>query len=329
MNALAAQLQTYFSVFATTQRDLSTHTIRTYRDSWRLFLIFLAQTTGLPVHKIDLEHVTVENVLAFLNYLESQRGNSIATRNARLSAIKAVLAHAMINQLELAGSVSRIMALPSKRAAKPVLDYLTEQEADALIAAPSRDRWTGRRDHALFVLAIQTGLRASELCSLATGDVHLQTPAAVSCTGKGRRRRATPMTRPTGELMAAYLAERQTKPGNAVFCGPKGQQLSRDALEHRLKIHLATAAQTCPSIGDKHVTLHTLRHTTAMNLLSAGVDISVIALWLGHQQTHSANAYLHADMTMKQKAIDRTRPLMTEAGTYQPNPDILEWLQSL
>lgn len=168
------------------------------------------------------------------------------------------------------------------------------------------------------MLDIQTGLRASELCSLITGDAHLKTPATVSNTGNGRRHRATPLTRPTTEVKATYLTERQTKPGNAVFCGPKDQQLSRDAREHRLKIHLATVAQTCPSIGHKHVTLHTLRRTTAMNLLSAGVGISAITLWLGRQQTHSANAYLHADITMKQAAIDRTRPLTTE-----PDPDIL------
>lgn len=329
MNALAAQLQTYFSVFAHTQRDLSPHTIAAYRDTWRILITFLADRTGTRPENIDFAAISAEAVTAFLDHLEHHRGNSVATRNARLCAIRAVLAHAMVNHLEHAATISRVLAIPPKRHPKPMLEFLTTTEVDALIAAPDRNRWTGRRDHALLVLAIQTGLRISELCCLTCSDMRLGTGPHVTCTGKGRRTRATPLTSTTVAVMTAYLTERATRPGDSLFCGPHGQQLSRDALEHRLAVHIATAAAACASLADKHVTMHTLRHTAAMNLLAEGVDIAVIALWLGHQRTQSTDAYLHADMAIKQAAIDRTRPANTEPGRYRPEPDILAWLTGL
>ncbi len=178
-------------------------------------------------------------------------------------------------------------------------------------------------------MAVQTGLRVSELVALTTTDVHIGTGAHVTCTGKGRRRRATPLTTTTLAVLDPYLTERTTRAGTALFPRPGGGHLSRDALEHRLTTHLHTAAKTCPSLGNKHVTMHTLRHTAAMRLLHAGVDISVIALWLGHQNTTSTDVYLHADMRIKQAAIDRTRPLQTVPGAYSPKPDILAWLDTL
>ena len=329
MNALAAELQAYFSVFVRTQRDLSAHTISAYRDTWRMLITFLATRTRTRAEHIDFADISADNVTAFLNHLEHERGNSISTRNARLCAIRAVLAHAMIDHLEHAETISRVLAIPPKRHPKPILEFLTANESDALIAAPDHSRWTGRRDHALLVLAIQTGLRISELCSLTCADIHLGTGANVTCTGKGRRKRATPLTSTTVAVMTAYLAERTTRPGDALFCGPHGRHLSRDALEHRIAIHAAAATAVCPSLADKHVTMHTLRHTAAMNLLAEGVDISVIALWLGHQRTQSTDAYLHADMAVKQAAIDRTRPADTQPGPYHPASDILTWLAAL
>lgn len=329
MTALATELQTYFSVFARTQRDLSGHTIAAYRDTWRMLLTFLATKTGTPPQNIDFNQVDADNVSAFLDHLEHERGNSVATRNSRLCAIRAVLSHAMPGHLEHAGTISRVLAIPPKRHPKPLLEYLTADESDALIAAPDRTSWTGRRDHALLVLAIQTGLRISELCSLTLADIHLGTGPNVTCTGKGRRKRATPLTPTTVAVMAAYLHERATRPGEALFSGPHGQHLSPDALEHRLRLHTTTAAKQCASLIDKHVTMHTLRHTAAMNLLAGGVDISVIALWLGHQRTQSTDAYLHADMAIKQAAIDRTRPANIQPGTYHPEPGILAWLATL
>lgn len=329
MNALASSLQSYFTTFAHTQRDLSVNTIASYRDTWRLLLKHLAATLGAPADAIDFDTLTAANVTGFLDHLERERGNSAKTRNARLTAIRAVLGRALPDHPEHAATITQVLAIPPKRTLRRVIEFLTAPEVDELHAAPDRSTWTGRRDHALLVLTVQTGLRVSEVCSLTLDDIHLGTGPHIACTGKGRRQRITPLTRATVDNMKAYLAERATRPGIALFCGPQGLPLSRDALERRLAKHLTTAAATCPSLATKRVTMHTLRHTAAMNLLAAGVDISVIALWLGHADTHSTDATLPADMTIKQAAIDRTRPPGTKPGTYKPAPDILAWLAAL
>jgi site-specific recombinase XerD len=329
MNALAASLQAYFTTFAHTQRDLSANTISSYRDTWRLLLKHLTATLGIPADALDFDAVTATNVTGFLDHLEHERGNSARTRNARLTAIRSVLARALPDHPERAATITQVLAIPPKRTTRAVIEFLTPDEVDTVLAAPDTKTWTGRRDHALLALTVQTGLRISEICSLTLDDVHLGTGPYVACTGKGRRQRVTPLTRATVAIMTTYLAERIDRPGTALFCGPRGQPLSRDALEHRLAKHLATATTTCPSLAGKHVTMHTLRHTAAMNLLAAGVDVSVIALWLGHADTHSTDAYLHADMAIKQAAIDRTRPPNVKPGTYHPEPDILAWLTAL
>jgi site-specific recombinase XerD len=329
MNALAAVLQTYFTTFARTQRDLSAHTIASYRDTWRILLKFLSTTLGVPADVLDFDAVTAANVTAFLDYLQDQRGNSARTRNARLTAIRSVLARALPDHPEHAATITQVLAIPPRRTVRKIIEFLTTDEVDALLAAPDPTTWTGRRDHALLAMTVQTGLRVSEICSLSRDDIHLGTGPHITCTGKGRRQRITPLTRATVSTMTTYLTERATRPGTALFSGPQGRPLSRDALEHRLAKHLTAAATTCPSLANKHITMHTLRHTAAMNLLAAGVDISVIALWLGHADTHSTDAYLHADMAIKQAAIDRTRPPDVAPGTYKPEAGILAWLRSL
>lgn len=329
MTALARTLQTYFTVFARTQRDLSANTISSYRDTWRMLLKYLSVTLGTPVDELDLDNLTATNVTAFLDHLQQERGNNAKTRNTRLTAIRSVLARALPDHPEHAATITQVLAIPPRRTTRPVIEFLTPAETQALLDAPDQQTWTGRRDHALLVMTVQTGLRISEICSLTYQDIHLGAGPHIACTGKGRRQRVTPLTRTTVTTMTNYLDERRSRPGVALFCGPQGQPLSRDALEHRLARHLATAATTCPSIAAKHVTMHTLRHTAAMNLLTAGVDVSVIALWLGHADTHSTAAYLHADMAIKQAAIDRTRPPDVPSGTYRPEPDLLAWLTAL
>lgn len=329
MNALATSLQTYFTTFAHTQRDLSANTISSYRDTWRMLVKYLTATLGVPADALDFDAVTATNVTSFLDHLQQERGNNAKTRNTRLTAIRSVLGRALPDHPEHAATITQVLAIPPRRTARPVIEFLAPAEIDALLAAPDQQTWTGRRDHALLAITVQTGLRISEICSLNCDDIHLGTGPHIACTGKGRRQRITPLTKTTVTTMTNYLAERSSRPGAALFCGPHGQPLSRDALEHRLAKHLIPAGTTCPSIAAKHVTMHTLRHTAAMNLLAAGVDVSVIALWLGHTDTHSTDAYLHADMAIKQAAIDRTRPPNVNPGTYQPEPDILAWLTSL
>jgi site-specific recombinase XerD len=279
MNALAISLQTYFTTFAHTQRDLSINTIGSYRDTWRMLLKYLTTTLGIPADALDFDAVTATHVTGFLDHLEQERGNSSRTRNARLTAIRSVLGRALPDHPEHAATITQVLAIPPKRTIRPIIEFLTPAEVDALLAAPDPTTWTGRRDHALLAMTAQTGLRISEICSLTHDDIHLGAGPHIACTGKGRRQRITPLTRATVSTMTTYLAERMTRPGSALFCGPHGQSLSRDAIEHRLATHVATATTICPSLTAKHVTMHTLRHTAAMNLLAAGVDVFVIALW--------------------------------------------------
>lgn len=311
------------------QRNASPHTIAGYRDTYRLLLTFAATSTRKQPSALDISDLDAPLIGAFLNHLERERGNQARTRNWRLAAIHSLFGYAALRHPEHAAVIQRVLAIPPKRYQRTTVCWMTEAEADALLAAPDRDAWTGRRDHALLVLALQTGLRISELISLNGNDVHLGTGAHVHCTGKGRKERATPLTTLTVQVMRSWLAERAGGPHEPSFPTRTGARLSRDAIEHRLAQHLSAATTACPTLATKHVTMHTLRHTAAMNLLAAGVDVSVIALWLGHSDTHSTDAYLHADMAIKQAAIDRTRPPNVKPGTYQPDPDILTWLTSL
>lgn len=329
MTRLAPSLQSYFTDHAHARKGLSPNTIAAYRDTWRLLIKHLTATTGIPADKIDLGMIDTEAITAFLDHLQAVRGNSTTTRNARLTAIRAVLAVTLPDHPEHADTIARVLAVPTRRGTSRTVQFLTVEETEALIDAPQATTWTGRRDRALLTLAAQTGLRISELTTLSTSDIHTGTGAHVTCTGKGRKYRATPLTAATLTVLVPYLAERGTRPGAAVFPGPLGQHLSRDALERRLAKHLATATEHCPSLGTKHVTMHTLRHTAAMRLLQAGVDVAVIALWLGHENTSSTDVYLHADMTIKQAAIDRTRGQQVTPGTYTPAADVLAFLSSL
>lgn len=233
MNALATSLQTYFTTFAHDQRDLSSHTIASYRDTWRMLLKHLASTLGISADAIDLDTITAAHVAGFLDHLEHERGNAARTRNARLTAIRSVLGRALPEHPEYAATITQVLAIPPKRTVRSVIEFLTTTEVDALLAAPDQNTWTGRRDHALLAITVQTGLRVSEIRSLTYDDIHLGTGPHVACTGKGRRQRVTPLTRATVVIMKAYLAERVTRPGTALFCGPQGRPLSRDALEHR------------------------------------------------------------------------------------------------
>lgn len=329
MTLLAPSLQAYFTDHAHTHKGLSANTIASYRDTWRLLIKYLTLRTHVPADKLDLDMLDVAAISDFLEHLQEERGNSALTRNARLAAIRAVLAVALPEHPEHAETITRVLAIPTRRRTPRTVEFLTPEETEALLAAPDTSTWTGRRDQALLTLAVQTGLRVSELTTLTINDIHLGTGAHVTCTGKGRKHRATPLTSPTIAILAGYLPERATRAGTAAFPGPRGQHLSRDALERRLSKHLATAAATCASLEAKHVTMHTMRHTAAMRLLQGGVDVAVIAIWLGHQNTASTDVYLHADMTIKQAAIDRTRQPHVTPGTYTPPDDILTFLASL
>jgi len=329
MALLAPVLQEYFTAHLVTQRAVSSATIRAYRDTWRLFLAFLSGETNVPAYKLETTHVGPAQVIAFLDHLERERGNGTATRNNRLAAIKAMMAFQATRAPELLDSIARIHAIPVKKHPRPQVTFLTCQETQALLDAIPAGTWTGRRDRAMFTLAAQTGLRLSEITGLSVTDVHLGAASHIACTGKGRKERTTPLTSATASVLKTYLEERTARPGRALFPNPHGQALSADAVQRRLCLHLAAAASSCPGLASKRVTVHTLRHTAAMRFLDAGIDAAVIALWLGHESTATTSIYLHADMTIKRNALDRTRQPGIPAGDYQPADPLLSWLQSL
>lgn len=329
MTYLTSALQAFFTDYVHTQRGLAANTIASYRDTWRLLIRHICATTGTSADQLQLEDLDRATITGFLDHLTTQRANTAATRNARLSAIRVLLAHTLPDHPEHADSIRQILAIPPAKTTKPLIGYLTDAETEALLAAPDTTTWTGRRDQMMLSLAINTGMRISELITLTTSSVHTGTSPYVACEGKGRKHRATPLNATIRDHLRAYLQERSTRPGAALFPGPHGAPLSRDAIEHRLAAHVRTATTSCPSIAGKHITVHTLRHTTAMNLLHAGVDITVIALWLGHEQTSTTDMYLHADTQLKKDALDKTRPPNVPPGTYTPRPDILAWLETL
>jgi site-specific recombinase XerD len=329
MTALAPTLEAYFTDRLIGQRAASQNTIAAYRDTFRLLLGFATQRTGTPPSDLDIAALDAPLIAAFLEYLQTDRGNTTQTRNNRLAAIHSLFAYLALQHPEHAASIQRVLAIPPKRTERNLLTYLTEPEVDALLDAINQTTWTGRRDHAMFTLTIQTGLRISELISLDCQHVTLTTGAHVHTIGKGRKERRTPLTPATRTVLKAWLAERAGAPTDPLFPTTTDKRLSRDAVERRLAIHLTTAAARCPPIKTKHITMHTLRHTAAMRLLLAGNDITVIALWLGHEQITTTQIYLHADMTHKQQAIDRTRPLTAKPGRYKPTDALLAFLEAL
>jgi len=329
VSTLAPTLQAFFSERLMGQRGASPHTIAAYRDTFRLLLRFAAARTGRQPCALDLGDLDAPLVGAFLDHLERDRHNGARTRNHRLAAIHSLFAWAALRHPEHAGSIARVLAIPPKRYERNLVTYLTEPEVDALLAGCDRGTWTGRRDHALLVLAIQTGLRVSELVGVTCGDVVLGTGAHVRCVGKGRKERRTPLVPLTAGVLRTWLAERRGGPSDPLFPTITGTALSRDAVEHRIALHVERAAAGCPSLRAKRVTAHTLRHTAAMRLLLSGVDITVIALWLGHEQVSTTGVYLHADMSQKERAIARVTPPGTKPGRYHAPDAIIAFLESL
>lgn len=329
MSALAPTVEAFFTQRLIVQRDASPATIAAYRDALRLLLVFVFNRTGKTPAQLDFADLDAAVIGAFLTHLETDRGNSVATRNARLAAIRSLFGYAALHHPEHAEIIQRVLAIPTKRGDQPDVCFLTPAEIDALLAAPDRATWNGRRDHALLLLDIQTGLRVSELTSLRCGDAHLGVGAHIRCRGKGRKNRATPLTAQTVDVLRVWLHERAGGPAEPLFPSRRGGPLSTDAVEWLVTKHAAAAATCCPSLHAKAITPHVLRHTAAMQLLQAGVDTSVIALWLGHESVATTQVYLHADLALKEQALARTGPPDTTAGRYQPPDQLLAFLEAL
>jgi integrase/recombinase XerD len=329
VSTLAPTLQAFFTDRLARQRHASGHTIAAYRDACKLLLVFACQHTGKAPSHLDVADLDAALIGAFLDHLEHQRGNSVRTRNARLAAIHSLFRFAALAHPQDAAVIQRVLAIPPKRHDQTLITYLSQPETAALLDAPDQASWTGRRDHALLALAVHTGLRVSELTALTLADVHLGTGAHVSCLGKGRKQRITPLTAGVTAVLRAWQTERAGAPTDPLFPTRRGTPLSPDAVQQRLATHAATAASTCPTLANKTITPHVLRHTAAMRLLNAGVDTTVIALWLGHEQVATTQVYIHADLALKEQALARTTPAGTTPGRYQPPDALIAFLESL
>lgn len=325
---LAGSLQRFFLDRLLGQLGASPHTVASYRDTFRLLLKFASQHYHRRVCDLQMEDLDARLVSAFLKHLEQDRHNSPRTRNNRLCAIHAFFGY-VVNEPALAGHCQRVLAIPLKRFERGPVEFLSPEETAALLKAPDTRTWLGRRDQLLLQVGVQTGLRNSELTRLRRQDVQLGAGAHLKCLGKGRKTRCTPLRASLAAGLAKWMAEQPPEPATPVFPTAKGTALSADALQRLVGRHVQAAAKTCPSLRKKRVTPHTLRHTLAMNLLQSGVDITVIALWLGHESIETTQSYLHADMAMKERALARTADGKTPPRRYRPNDTLLAFLEAL
>lgn len=329
MSLLAPTLQKFFTDRLLTQRQVSPATVAAYRDTFRLLFGFIAETKKLAPAGLDIADLDAPTIGAFLSYLETGRGNTVRSRNARLAAIHSLFKFAALEHPEHADLISRVLAIPQKRFDQGIVAFLSKEEVEAILSVPDKDTWLGRRDHALLTVAVQTGLRVAELTGLRRDDVNLTTGPHVRCRGKGRKQRSTPLTAGTVATLREWLKANDTQPGSPLFPSRHGTPLSTDAVEWLVNKYASAAASRCPSLANKRVTPHVLRHSAAMFLREAGVDISVIALWLGHESIASTQIYMHADLAVKQRALDKTTPLEVAPNRYRPSDSLLAYLDTL
>ena len=324
---LAALLQRLFTLMQ--QRQASPHTISSYRDSFRQFLKFVQQRLRKPPSRLTFEEIDAPLIVAFLDDLEKHQAVSVRSRNLRLTAIHSFFRFAAFEAPSHSAQIQRVLAIPSKRFTRTLVQFLTRPEVDALLAAPDQLTWSGRRDHAFLLVAVQTGLRLSEMTGLKREDLIVGAGAHLRVVGKGRKERCTPLAQSTLAVLKAWLREPQRGDDDVLFPSAKGERLSVHGVQYLLTKHRMAACKVCPSLKEKRVTVHRLRHTMAMDLLQAGVDRSVIALWLGHESVETTQIYLEATLAMKERALAKTLPPNGRPGRYQPGDQLLGFLNSL
>ncbi len=327
---LAPLLEAFFTERLMRQREASPNTVDSYSTAFELLLAFAREKLKKAPSKLRLEELDAPFICRFLDHLETDRGNSPRTRNARLAAIHCFFNYLAFREPRHSALIQRVLDIPTKRWEKKPVDFLKNNEVGALLEAPDLSTWLGRRDRALIALMAQTGLRVSETIGLRFKDVVLNGPANVRCTGKGRKQRLTPIQPPVAAILRDWAKECEARPEQPLFPNSRTRgHLSRDAVEYLLKKHVRVAQEQCPSLADKRVTPHVLRHSCAMNLLQSGVDPATIALWLGHESLDSVQCYLHADIEMKQKALEKTAPFGLPSGRYRPDDSLMSFLEGL
>jgi site-specific recombinase XerD len=326
---LAPLLERFFTQRLMQQRHASPHTISSYRDTFRQLLKFIQQRLRKPPSRLAFEEIDAPLIAQFLDHLEKHQGLSIRSRNLRLTAIRSFFRYAAFEAPAFSAQIQRVLAIPSKRFTRALVNFLTRPEVDALLAGPDPQTWFGRRDHAFLLVAVQTGLRLSEMTGLKRENLVLGAGAHIRVIGKGRKERCTPLAKPTTAVLKAWLREPQRGGGQVLFPNARGEHLSVHGVQYMLRKHHATASRVCPSLKRKRVTVHVLRHTMAMDLLQAGVDRAVIALWLGHESVETTQIYLEATLAMKEKALAKTKPPHGKPGRYRPGDQLLGFLDSL
>jgi site-specific recombinase XerD len=324
-----ALLQEFFQRRLLAERGASAHTIASYRDTFELLLRYAEKRTGRTPSALTLDDLDAPMVLDFLDHLETERGNSTRTRNLRLTAIRSFMRYASLRNPAALPVAERVLAVSPKRFDRPALDYLTREEVDALLEAPDRSSWSGHRDAVLLTVLYNSGARVSELAGLRVADLLLDRACALHLHGKGRKQRVVPLWKRTAKQLRAWLPRIDQTAAAPVFPNRAGKPLTRSGVEQRLRIAVATASERCPSLAGRRISPHTLRHTTAMHLLQSGVDIAVIALWLGHEDTATTHLYVEADLAMKEAALRRLNEPSLRPVRYKPPDRLLAFLEAL
>jgi site-specific recombinase XerD len=321
--------QSFFSKRLIAQRMASQHTVSAYAQTFRLLVVYAQKRLGIPPSQLSLTQLDAPFLAGFLDNLESKRSNSVRSRNARLASLRAFYHYAALEAPQHASLIQRVLAIPYKRLTRRLVCYLTRLEVEAILSSVDKSTWVRRRNHAMLLLAVQTGLRLSEITALQQKDVVLGHGAHVRCEGKGRKERCTPLAKPTVVVLKAWINEQGRNETHFLFPSSSGGRLSADAMEHALATHVTAAQHKCPSLAKKRVTPHVLRHTAAMELLQAGVDRSLIAIWLGHESLDTTQIYLDADLQLKRTVLEKITPIQNRPGRYRPDDKLLSYLKGL
>lgn len=327
--SLAPFVERYFTQRLMLQREASPHTISSYRDTFRQFLVFVYQRLKQHPSYLNVEQIDAPLILTFLDKLENERGISVRSRNLRLAAIQSFFRYLAFELPTHSAQIQRVLAIPSKRFTRKQVNFLTRPEVDALLSAPDCRTWSGRRDHAFILTAVQTGLRLSEITGLTQQDLFIDAGAHLRVFGKGRKERCIPVAKHTRVVLKNWLREPLRGAEGVLFPSARGKRLSVHGVQYLLNKHRLSASESCPSLKHQRVTVHRLRHTMAMDLLQSGVDRSVIALWLGHESVETTQIYLEATLEIKEKALARTEPLQSKSKRYQPGDKLMEFLNDL